>query len=30
MGFINVLELLTTKEITPNKTTYLYFSKLNK
>jgi hypothetical protein len=30
MGFINGLELLTTKEITPNKTTYLYFSKLNK
>jgi hypothetical protein len=30
MGFINGLELLTTKEIIPNKTTYLYFSKLTK
>ena len=30
MGFINGLELLTTKEITPNKTTYIYYSKLNK
>ena len=30
MGFINGLELLTTKEIAPNKTTYIYYSKLNK
>lgn len=30
MGFINGLELLTIKEIIPNKTTYIYYSKLNK
>jgi hypothetical protein len=28
MGFIQGLELLFSKEITPNKTTYVYFAKL--
>lgn len=28
MGFINGLELLITKEIILNKTTYVYFAKL--
>jgi hypothetical protein len=28
MGFIRGLELLFSKEITPNKTTYVYFAKM--
>jgi len=28
MGFIQGLELLFSKELTPNKTTYVYFSKI--